>query len=240
MVSGEPTASGEDTIRELMWAERPAGTHLGPSSDSHGLSPLARDDESNAIATHVRLYAADDDDADDEGGDGGLDLRSVTIGGLAVGGAVLIVKELAPPAQRLWSERAMPALRSTWGALTGTRGGDEKASEEPTALVVAPAELVEDDRTAMSTAEARERLAAALLTRAFSDEQLRMLRGARLVDAPEPAELERALQSLTPEQREQGSRLLLESGSLEELRHLLGFSGPEGEPLPLRLTDGRS
>lgn len=237
MAAGEPDAFDADPIRELMWAERPAGTHLGPSIGSDGLSPLARDDESNAIATHVRLFA--DGDTDD-GDDGGPDVASAAIGALAAIGVALIVKELAPPAQRLWTQRAMPALRSTWGALAGIRSGGEKASEEHAALVVAPAELVEDDRTAMSTAEARERLAAALLTRAFSDEQLRLLRGARIVDGPEPDELERALQSLTAEQLEQGSRLLLESGSLDELRLLLGFDGLERVPSPMQLTGGRS
>jgi len=240
MAAGEPTASGEDMIRERMWVERPAGTHLGKASDGDGYSPLARDDESNAIDTHVRLHP--DDEADEADDSGGLpDLRTVAIGGLAVVGAVVIVKKLAPPAQRFLRERAMPALRSAWGTLTRT-GGDnsEERPDEPATVVVASTAVVADDRTAMSAAEARERFAAALIARAFSDEQLNVLRGARIVDGPETVELGRALEELTPEQLESGVRLLLENGSPEELRQLLGFSGPEGEPLPLRLTDGES
>jgi hypothetical protein len=239
MASGEPTASGEDTIRERMWVERPVGTHLGLASDSDGYSPLARDDGSNAIATHVTLHA-DDGEADDEA-DEGPDLQTVVLGGLAALGVALVVKELAPHAQRLWGDHAAPALRSTWGKLARTGGDSRGASpDERAAIEVAPAVAIEDLRTAMSSAEARERFAAALMARAFSDEQLRVLRSARIVDGEGAAELECALESVTPEQVEEGTRLMLENGSLEELRHLLLLSGPEGEPLPLRLTDGRS
>lgn len=166
MASGEPTASGEDTIRERMLVVRPAGTHLGKASDSDGYRPLARDDESNEITTHVRLY---DDEADER-----PDLQTVVIGGLAALGVLLVVKELAPHAQRLWGDHALPALTSTWGKLARTRGDDSEASpDEPAAIEVATAAAVEDHRTAMSSAEARERFAAALMARALSDEQLR-------------------------------------------------------------------
>jgi hypothetical protein len=233
MAPDEPCASGEDTIRERMWVERPVGTHLGPASDADGYSPLARDDESNAIATHVRLY---DDEPDER-----PDAKTMVLVGLAAVGVVLAAKELAPHARRLWGERAGPALRSTWDKLARTRGDDGKASpDEPDAIEVVPAAALEDHRTAMSSAEVRERFAAALVARAFSDEQLRVLRGARVVDSEEAAEVNRALESLTPEELEEGIRLMLENGSPEELRQLLGFSGAEGEPLPRRLTDGRS
>lgn len=216
-----------------MLVERPVGTHLGPASDSAGYSPLARDDESNAITTHVRLYDYEPDERPDA--------KTMALVGLAAVGVVLAAKELAPHARRLWGDRAVPALRSTWGKLARTGGDDSEASAaEPGAIEVAPAAALEDHRTAMSSAEARERFAAALMARAFSDDQLRVLRDVRIVDGEDAAELERALESLTSEQLEEGIRLMLENGSPEELRHLLGFSGPAGEPVRLRLTDGRS
>jgi hypothetical protein len=132
-------------------------------------------------------------------------------------------------------------MRSTWRKLPLARGDDNGGtSDEPAVIEAASDVALEDRKTAMSSAEARERFAAALIARAFSDEQLRVLRGARIVDGEEVAELERALESITPEQLEEGIRLLLENGSAEELRQLLGFSGPEGEPLPRPLTEGRS
>jgi hypothetical protein len=230
----DPSPSGDDTIRELMWVVRPTDTHLGPASDGDGYRPLARDDETNAIETHVKLHTYDEDP------DNGPSLQTLVIRGLAVVGVALAAKELAPHAQRLWNGHAWPALQSTWGKITGTVGEDSAPNrEEPAAIEVVPVAAPEEG-VVMSLTEARERFIAAVMARAYSDEEVRVLREARIVDGEQAAELERALASLTPEQLEEGIRLMLGNGPPEELRHLLGLRSEDGEPLRLRLTDGQS
>ncbi|MFE1495502.1 hypothetical protein ACFW89_10400 [Streptomyces albidoflavus] len=44
-----------EMVREQMWVERPAGTHLSNSSVPGGLSALVRDDN-NALTTQAVLY----------------------------------------------------------------------------------------------------------------------------------------------------------------------------------------
>ena len=83
-------------------------------------------------------------------------------------------------------------MTSTWYKLTGTRSTDPDPSRE---VVLADAEP--DVR--MSSTEARERLLAALMGRLSSDEQLRILRSARIEDEDVPPELARAMAALTPE-----------------------------------------
>ncbi|WP_331755813.1 hypothetical protein [Streptomyces sp. NBC_01643] len=56
MASDDPS---EKKIRDLMWVERPAETHLSQSSTPGGSSSLARDDD-NALVTHAVLFPAED------------------------------------------------------------------------------------------------------------------------------------------------------------------------------------
>jgi hypothetical protein len=228
-------------IREKMWVERPVDTHLSNSRTSDGLSPLARDNETNDLATQVTLHPIDDDEADKStyalpilvhGQEEKAEEVSLLGVAVVIGGLVAAHK-LAPHAKRIWDDRAFPALKSTWGTITRANR-DGPAVDEPAAIEGPPAAALQKDKTPMSSAEARERFAAALMARAFSDEQLRVLRGARIVDGEDAPELERALESLTPEQLENGTTLLLENRSPEELRDLLGISGP------LRLTAGEA
>jgi hypothetical protein len=63
----------------------------------------------------------------------------------------------------------------------------------------------------MSSAEARERFAAALMARLFSDEQMRILRNTPIQDDDDHLELENAMETLTPKQVGDSINLMLET-----------------------------
>jgi hypothetical protein len=100
------------------------------------------------------------------------------------------------------------------------------------AIIVEPAqELGEPSqqlRSDMSSAEAKARYLAALAARAYSDEQMRLVTNANIIDGEDLAELERSLAALPPEQVRKlleamaTSPSLLEETSLAELASLLG------------------
>jgi len=62
------------------------------------------------------------------------------------------------------------------------------------------AEAAENNRPKMSSAEAQARYLAALAARAYSDEQMRLVTGANIVDGDGIAELKRSLAELPPDQ----------------------------------------
>jgi hypothetical protein len=190
------------------------------------------------------------------------------LGALVLIGAIVAVGEAAPHLKRWWKNQALPFIKPTWKRLVGTREADSQAataelsnSIEPAyAMMVdtlqgssqeAVAEL-EDYRASMSSAEARERFVAALIARLlsedarlFSEEQIRVLRNARIEDLDSKS----AMETLTPEQVGDGIRLLLEAKPmlLNELGKILGESQVDGGYVPLRhekiketprLTDG--
>jgi hypothetical protein len=93
----------------------------------------------------------------------------------------------------------------------------------------------------MSSSEARERLLAALMDRLSSDEQLRILRSARIEDEDVPPELARAMAALTPKHVGTQLRLALEADpsladdeAVAELRRILGGTRFDGELVPSR------
>lgn len=93
----------------------------------------------------------------------------------------------------------------------------------------------------MSRAEARERFVAASVARLFSEDQLRVLRNARIEDESDPLEPARAMETLTPQQVGDGIRLMLEAnpswpdeGTLAELGKILGSSRVDSGYVPLR------
>jgi hypothetical protein len=222
-------------IRELMWVERPEGTHLSRAGTAGGYSSLARDDGTNELETHATLYPVGDDE--DEAGPSpeGPPVLQVLAGVLLAVGALEAGRRLAPYAKGWWDDLALPsAVTSTWHKLTGTRSTDPDSSRE---VVLADAEP--DVR--MSSAEARERLLAALMDRLSSDEQLRILRSARIEDEDVPPELARAMAALTPEHVGTQLRLALEADpslahdeAVAELRRILGGTRFDGELVPSR------
>ena len=218
-----------------MWVERPEGTHLSRAGTAGGYSSLARDDGTNELETHATLYPVGDDEDEADPSPEGPPVLQVLAGALLAVGALEAGRRLAPYAKGWWDDLALPsAVTSTWHELTGPRSIDPDPSQE---VVLAPAEP--DVR--MSSAEARERLLAALMDRLSSDEQLRILRSARIEDEDISPELARAMAALTPEHVGTQLQLALEADpslahdeAVAELRRIFGGTGFDGELVPSR------
>ena len=133
-----------------------------------------------------------------------------------------------------WRDRAQPALdaRRAKNLERRSRRRAKKNTVVVEATVVEPShertEVAEEDRPNMSSAEAQARYLAALAARAFSDEQIRLVTSARIVDGEGFAELKRSLAELPADQ----VRSLIEAmvtnpsmfgeDSLAELASILG------------------
>jgi len=111
-----------------------------------------------------------------------------------------------PVAEQWWRETARPAIDAR-RAKRLERRSHRKANKAPVvveATVVEPshqlAEAAENNRPKMSSAEAQARYLAALAARAYSDEQMRLVTGANIVDGDGIAELKRSLAELPPDQ----------------------------------------
>jgi hypothetical protein len=159
--------------------------------------------------------------------------------------------DVAVPALKSTSDNALLAMKSTWTRFTGTgkveRGGahaemvpatEPVRADSSTELEVA----FQDYRARMGSAEARERFVAALLARAFSEEQMRLLRNAKIEDDGDPLSLKAAMEALTPQQVGKTITSMLEKNpslldreSLAELGTILGGSRADGEYVPLRI-----
>lgn len=81
------------------------------------------------------------------------------------------------------------------------------ASADSSGEVIA---ALETYRASMTSAEARDRLVAAVRARLFSDEQVRLLRDARIEVDGTPSQVERAMEELTPQQLVDSVTLMLE------------------------------
>ncbi|MFD6432093.1 hypothetical protein [Streptomyces venezuelae] len=107
-------------------------------------------------------------------------------------------EQALPAAKAKWSDQAFPSVKARWSSVARSRTRDRRAeaAEDLQEIVTVSG----DQRATMSSAEARKRFSAAVTARFFSDGQLRLLRGARVVDAGEdgPVELG-SLDDLTPQ-----------------------------------------
>ena len=63
----------------------------------------------------------------------------------------------------------------------------------------------------LSSAEAQQRFARAVVAAAYADEQMRLLRNARITDDDDPLELASKMQELTPERLQSAIHLLLQA-----------------------------
>jgi hypothetical protein len=178
-------------------------------------------------------------------------------------GAILTVRA-APHVKRLWNDKAAPALRSardkTASGLAEVRqrarqgvrlrirrGGSEGDGDELATFVESvSADSPEDVTTAleaylptMSSAEARQRLAAALIAmavseraKAVSDEQLGILLHARIEDADGAPAGPGSLENLTPEEVERRVHQMLTASPalLDELTALLARGQGDAAP----------
>ena len=96
-------------------------------------------------------------------------------------------------------------------------------------------------RTDMSNAEAQARYLAALAARAFSDEQMKFVSNANIVDGEGLAELQRTLVELPPQQvigiieAVEANPTMLSGDLLAELGKLLGLDRAEPEAVPIEV-----
>ncbi|MER7692606.1 hypothetical protein [Streptomyces sp. NPDC097610] len=227
MALEESIASAGEKTRVKMWVEYPAGTRLSKSRTPGGYSSLARDVETNDLETHATLFPADEDEAGsipdpspvfvyvtDERASDSQDDERLTLEEIIellehLYAIAKWVERIAPQARVWWNQQALPVVKSTWGRVARARKDDSRsAAVAADAAVEVPAE---EHRVDMSSAEARERLVAALKARLFSDEQLRVLRNARIEDGADSFELSSAMGGLTLEQLRDDIRLMVET-----------------------------
>jgi hypothetical protein len=186
------------------------------------------------------------------------------LGNLMILGVLVSFEKAKPHVKTWWSDQALPAMKSAWNKLAKRRKAHsqvvvaesaaliDRALEDTGQEVVAALEAY---KASMSSAEARDRFVAALMARLFSDEQLRILRDARIEHGDGSHALESAADAVTAQQVGESITLMLEANpslltdeTLTDLGKILGVGRPDREYVPmrreqineaLRLTDGR-
>lgn len=253
--------------RRKMWVEWEEGSDLSLSRKRPGeYSPLTRDEDNNLVGQVVlsdvnegddkRESESGPDDVTREGATADTDEMSdveAVLGLLAVLGVVVVVQKAGPHVQKWWTDRVVPFLKRSQPRLrrrSPIRDAAVPAISDPVsdssthALVTA----LEEYRASMSSAEARERLVLALVARLYSDEQLRVLRNARIDDDAARTAL-RTMETATPEELAARLTLMLESNptwpddlALAQLRRMLERSGDcerEFVEVPRRSAESR-
>jgi hypothetical protein len=128
------------------------------------------------------------------------------------------------------SDKAIESAKVTLRKINPKRAAEHNppATDLPTAL--------EEYRAEMSSDEARERFVAAVVAKAFSDQQMKLLSNVTVVLDEEPIELREAVESLTPRQVQDTLASMLEKNSLMlEHEFLTGLGG-----MFRGITSGRS
>lgn len=252
--------------KKKMWVEYDDGSHLSKSQKKPGeYSPLTREDGTNKLG-HVTLSDIDEDDEEDPQ----VEYVYITdsserdrppapaeplfserekevLAAMLILGATVAVGKAKPHVTR-WLEQAVPAVRSTWSRFRSREPGRSaiRAKHAAAAETATPTETqevvaaLEAYRASMSTEEARNRFLAALVTRLYSEEQLRMLPEARIEDVNGLLELDGMVEPLTAEQLRSAITALLEEnpslvgdGAQAELARILGTKRPEATRVPL-------
>lgn len=151
------------------------------------------------------------------------------------------IEKLTPHAVRFWEDKARPALRSKVAKVKAKTKMKKANGDKPVVALPALADActdvasVQEDKVEMTDAEARARYMLALAARAFSDEQMRILAAANVVDDDGYAELERASAELPAHEAATliaalTSPSLLAEDVLAELRRILKYTPAVGEP----------
>ena len=205
--------------KKLMWVEWDDDAELSRSQKRPGAySPLTRDADRNL--GQVTLDDADEyeyglgddwtQDFDASGNDNErLTAEEIARLVLTINSVVVAAK---PHVTRWWKSHARPTIKSANESLRNRFAGTRKtewpteATEEATSLDVSP-----EEHLPMTADEAQQRLLAALVARAFSDEQVRLLMRARIEDADSHPQFKGLVGQLTPEEFEIQVGLLLES-----------------------------
>ncbi|MGW2269638.1 hypothetical protein [Streptomyces yangpuensis] len=257
-------------VRKRVEIEYEEGMQLGRSRDGDGASsPNLFTPGSKGVKGQVKIYDIDEGEGDSltdtppvlhVAGEYGADsrvrerLEPEEIVELLV---ILVeaAERAAPHLKRWWNHQVRPFVKSTRSRLARTRKGESRAiTPESSALVESVSsedsqELVaelEGYRVTMRGAEARERFVAALVARLFSEEQLRILRNARIDDEDGSSQLSGVIETLTPKQVEGSIALMLENNpslldeaTLAEIWKILGGSQVARLPSIEMRNDGK-
>lgn len=206
--------------RRLMWVEYDDDAELSRSHKREGdFSALTRDADGNL--KHATLSDADEFDlgpvtdwthAPDESTteQQTWSEEDVEVLALLISAVVLAAR---PHVERWWKERALPAIKAT-NRTVRERFKRSRRSEQalsPTERVASTDLAPGVARLTISPEEAEQRLLAALVARAFSDEQLRVLLNASIEGPDGQMEFTNLLQQFTPEQVETHVAMLLEA-----------------------------
>lgn len=158
--------------------------------------------------------------------------------------ALVGIAKAAPHVKRWWDEQARPTVsrRAKKIREIGRKKKSESEAVEPTEQ---QSDIEVAHQQVMSREEAMSRLIAALAARAYSDDQLRLVKSARIVDVDDFAQIEHAvaqipagqLQTLIVEMVKNPG--LLEDSSLANLASMLNARAelPELLPNPVRRDD---
>jgi hypothetical protein len=220
--------------RRLMWVEWDDDAELSSSHKNPGAySPLTRDADGNL--GHATLSDADEcgdglshgwtSESDDDGNPDQEGLTSEDISRLAETVANVLVAA-QPHVARWWKAQALPTMKTTTESVRGKLararrlGRSEAAAEAASSLGSSPEEL----HPSMTVEEARRRLLAALVARAFSDEQVRLLVRARIEDADGPVGFKSLLEQFTMQEIQGQVSLMLEAKP-ELVDEFFGFFG---------------
>jgi hypothetical protein len=191
---------------------------------------LDEDDEYSYENTFVTSNYRRDSEETDELTEAIADLlAALTLVGIA---------KAAPHVKKWWQEQARPAV-SRQAKKIRTIGHKKKSNPEVLEPVEEQHAAVEvDRRQIMSQEEAMSRVIAGLAARAYSDEQLRMVKSARIVGVEDFTQIEQAITQIPPEQLQTlilemvKNPALLEDGSLANLASMLNPSTELLELIP--------
>lgn len=214
--------------RKKMWVEWKDGADLSQSRKKPGdRSPLTRDRDGNLGQVTLREIEDDEDSGwspEPWTDDGSSPLNPLAAALVEIAAEVLPqLVELAyagakPHVRRWWDDTARPALSSRRDAassrLAAPRPGRNGRHTGQAVSLDArqPSNALEPERQVMSSNEAQQRLAAALIARAFSDRQIETLLNARIESGDELPQ-ENLLQQVPPEVIEHHVTRMLEANS---------------------------
>lgn len=225
-----------EAMEELMWVIRPAGTHLSESHTRPGhYSALTRDFSTNELG-HATLRPVTEEPEEDAE-DPEFQWQAIIAGGVVMLGAIYASHKAAPHLRTWWIDRGRPLFDRMRRRVRRTRAEDDESAGEHESQVVVGVPMIDSAEVTsaieayqapMHNSEAKERLIAALVAKAFSDEQFRVLRSARIETDGESAEVAIPLDSLTPNQLADGIRKVLEANpswpdpaTLDALDHVI-------------------